>query len=599
MKVHDYDFSGWATKNDLLCSDGRTIRANAFADQDGKKVPLVWNHDHNSPNSVCGHVILENRPEGVYAYAYCNDSEAGDTARELVRHGDISSFSIYANKLKQAGKDVLHGAIKEVSLVFSGANPGARIDVPIVAHGEDVPETEAIIFTGEEIMKGYEIDEELEHAEDDEKTVQDVIDSMTEEQKKVLYFLVGNAVAESEEDDDEAEHSDEYEDEDVVEHSEDFIDEGETEDMKYNVFDNETEHEGTVLTHSDMEAILKDAKSKGSLKEAFLAHAGDDGDVVYSTNKQNYGVNDPSFLFPEAKSLNNPPAWISRPMGWVDVVMNGVSKSPFSRIKSVFADITEDEARAKGYIKGKVKKDEVFSLLKRSTTPQTIYKKQKLDRDDVIDITDFDVVAWIRAEMRVMLNEEIARSILLGDGRQSSDDDKIQEDHIRPIWKDADLFTIKSTISEGATPAATASELIDEAVRARKTYEGSGSPICFTTEDILTEMLLLKDLNGHRIYKSEAEIASAMRVSRIVTVAPMENKTVYKNAEGAYVGAIIVNLNDYKVGADKGGQVSMFDDFDIDYNAQKYLIETRCSGALVKPHSAIALMIKPSTEAQG
>lgn len=599
------DFSGWATKNDLKCSDGRTIRRNAFADQDGSKVPLVWNHDHDSPNSVCGYAILENRPQGVYAYAFCNDTDAGKTAKELVQHGDIDSFSIYANKLKQKNGDVLHGSIKEVSLVFSGANPGAFIDTPIMAHGEDVPEDEAIIFTGETFMdNGYE---ELEHADSDDKTVQDVIDEMTPEQKTVIAYLIGQAVQDAS---DTAKHSDEdlkgfymmgYED--AIAHGDvyypennDTYNKGDN-DMKYNVFDNNVSPRSDVLTHSDMEAIISDAKSHGSLKESFAAFSEevlqhDDG-ISYSTDAQAYGVNDPSFLFPDAKSLNNPPDWIKRDTEWVSGVINDTHHTPFSRIKSMFADITEDEARAKGYIKGNLKKEEVFSLLKRVTTPQTIYKKQKLDRDDILDITDFDIVAWIKGEMRIMLDEEIARAILIGDGRLASSDDKISEDHIRPIWKDADLFTIKYDVTRGATDAATAKNIIDASIRSRKNYKGSGNPTLFTTEDWLTEMLLLEDTIGHKLYASKDALATAMRVSKIVTVPVMEG--IVDTTTNKELIGIIVNLTDYNIGADKGGAVSLFDDFDIDYNQQKYLIETRCSGALIKPYSAIALRIAPKT----
>lgn len=635
--IKDYDFSGWVTKNDLRCSDGRTIRRDAFADQDGTVVPLVWEHDHSSPNNVCGKVVLENRPEGVYGYAYCNGTDAGQNAKACVNHGDIDSFSIYANRLTQTpDRDVLHGSIKEVSLVFAGANPGACIVEPM-AHGENTPSDEATIYTGETFdMK--DVNEHVEHSDEiqDDFDLDGVIDSLNEDQIKAVQILLDSVSNESEveesddEDEDESEemeHADKDEKEktvgDVLDtlseeqlaavefiirqieekanmaHSE--INEGDT-NMKYNVFADG--QEAGFISHSEEASIIASAKShRGSLAEEFkaavdngtLSHAEGDGDITYSTDAQTYGVNDPSFLFPEHKSLNNPPEWIKRDTEWVARVLQGAHHSPFSRIKSQFANITEDEARAKGYIKGNLKKEEVFSLLKRTTSPQTIYKKQKLDRDDILDITDFDVVAWIKGEMRLMLNEEIARAILVGDGRLASDNDKIQEDHIRPIWKDADLFTIKYDVKAQATDAATATELIDAAVRARKTYKGSGNPTCYTTEDWLTEMLLLKDAHGYRMYKSTQELATAMRVNKIVTVPVMENT---KDSAGKALAAIIVNMADYNIGADKGGAVSLFEDFDIDYNQEKYLIETRCSGALTKPYSAIALKID-SSEAAG
>lgn len=569
------DFSGWATRNDLLCADGRTIRRNAFKGNDGQTVPLVWNHQHSEPDNVLGHALLENRDEGVYAYCSFNDTESGQNAKKLVQHGDVRSLSIYANQLKQSGNDVLHGTIRELSLVLAGANPGAFID-SVIAHGSDT-ETGIILGYDENIML-YHSEETDDKKTDDEtktskseETVKDVFDTLTEKQKTVVYALIGQALSDSEE-------SDEDNDEN---------DEGGNKEMKHNVFDRE---EGTenVLTHSQMETIITDAKRYGSLKESFLAHADD------------YGIENIDYLFPDAKTINNQPSFIQREMGWVQKVMSGTHHTPFSRIKSIFADITEDEARARGYIKGKLKKEEVFSLLKRTTTPTTIYKKQKLDRDDVVDITDFDVIAWLKSEMRMMLDEEIARAILVGDGRLSSSDDKINEQNIRPIWTDEDLYTIKSVIdtTAGTTDAAIASEFIDQAVRAMKDYKGSGSPVCFMTESLLTECLLLKDANQRRIYKDVNEIATAMRVSSIVTVPVMEGLTRTSGSDTFTLKAIIVNLSDYNVGADKGGAVNMFDDFDIDYNQQKYLIETRCSGALIKPYSAIALETK-STKASG
>ena len=569
-----FDFSGWATRNNLKCSDGRTIRKDAFKDNNGQKVPLVWNHQHNEPFNVLGHALLENREEGVYAYCAFNDTEAGQNAKRLVEHGDVSALSIYANQLKQHGGDVIHGSIREVSLVLAGANPGAFID-SIICHGEE-SEEEAIIYTGEDISLSHADNEEMKEEkpmEDtkkvenktDNKTVKDVFDTLTEEQKTVVYALIGQALESAGKTDDD---NDEYDDE-------------EDNNMKHNVFDQDEMMQGNVLSHSDMEEIFSDAKRTGSLKESFLAHA-----------VGTYGIDAIDTLFPEPKSMNTPPDFIKRDTNWVAGVINGVHHTPFSRIKSMFANITEDEARAKGYIKGKLKKEEVFTLLKRTTTPTTIYKKQKLDRDDIIDITDFDVVAWIKSEMRMMLDEEIARAILVGDGRLTSDDDHINEANIRPIWKDDDLYTIKTKITVGAaaTDDDKAKAVIKAAVKSRKNYKGSGNPVLYTTEDFLTNCLLLEDTQGYRLYKSEQDVATAMRVSRIVTVPVMENltRTDSESKERTLVG-IIVNLNDYNVGADKGGAVNMFDDFDIDYNQQKYLMETRCSGALIKPYSAIAL----------
>lgn len=567
-----FDFSGWATRNNLKCSDGRTIRKDAFKDNNGQKVPLVWNHQHNEPFNILGHALLENREEGVYAYCTFNDTEAGQNAKQLVEHGDVSALSIYANQLKQHGGDVIHGSIREVSLVLAGANPGAFID-SIICHGEE-SEEEAIIYTGEDISLSHADNEEIKEEkpmEDtkkvenktDNKTVKDVFDTLTEEQKTVVYALIGQAL-ESAGATDENDENDE-----------------EDNNMKHNVFDQDEMMQGNALSHSDMEEIFSDAKRTGSLKESFLAHA-----------VGTYGIDAIDTLFPEPKSMNTPPDFIKRDTNWVAGVINGVHHTPFSRIKSMFANITEDEARAKGYIKGKLKKEEVFTLLKRTTTPTTIYKKQKLDRDDIIDITDFDVVAWIKSEMRMMLDEEIARAILVGDGRLTSDDDHINETNIRPIWKDDDLYTIKTKITVGAsaTDDDKAKAVIKAAVKSRKNYKGSGNPVLYTTEDFLTNCLLLEDTQGYRLYKSEQDVATAMRVSRIVTVPVMENltRTDSESKERTLVG-IIVNLNDYNVGADKGGAVNMFDDFDIDYNQQKYLMETRCSGALIKPYSAIAL----------
>ena len=556
--MEKYDFSGWATRNDIKCSDGRTIRKNAFKDNDGQTVPLVWNHSHNDPANVLGHALLENRDQGVYAYCTFNNSELGQTAKELVEHGDVTSLSIYANKLKQNGGDVIHGAIREVSLVLAGANPGAYID-SVMVHGEESDE-EAVIFTGENISLSHaenepqpeeKIEEEKTMAK--EKTVQDVFNELTEEQKQVVYALIGQALEDAQDEEDEGDY-----------------------EMKQNVFDNDEMNSGNVLSHSDMMDIISDAKRYGSMKDSFLAHT------------QNYGIENVDFLFPDPENVNTPPTFIERDMGWVQKVMSGVHHTPFSRIKSMFADITADEARAKGYIKGNLKKEEVFTLLKRTTTPTTIYKKQKMDRDDVVDITDFDVIAWLKKEMRLMLDEEIARAILVGDGRLSSSDDKINETNVRPILTDEDLYTVKAniTVASNATGSEKAKAFIDEVIRSRKDYKGSGNPTLFTTEDMVTECLLLEDSMGHKLYKSEAELATTLRVKEIVTVEVMEG---VKDKNSHDVAGIIVNLADYNVGADKGGAVNMFDDFDIDYNQQKYLIETRCSGALIKPYSAIAL----------
>ena len=619
MSKKDYDFSGYATKVNMRCSDGRTIRRGAFSGQDGARVPLMWNHNYSSPDNVIGHADLEERDDGMYAYCTFNETESAQTAKIGVRHGDITNLSIYANHLKQVGGDVMHGKIREVSLVLAGANPGATIDDISFAHGDsEADELEAIIYTDEEISLSHsddskkkkpveepeedeekdddeskktseesesesesdeeenEMDEEkkkLQHADDgSEETIQDIIDTMSDKQKEAMYAVIG-AVIEGEGKD--------------VEHS-DFEQEGE--EMKHNVFDVETEEEGQFLSHDDMQVILDDGKRLGSLKEGFLAHADD------------YGIKDIDWLFPEAKNLNTPPDWIKRDTDWVQGVLNGVHKTPFSRIKSMFADIREDEARARGYIKGKRKIEEVFSLLKRTTDPQTIYKKQKLDRDDVIDITDFDVVAWIKAEMRMMLDEEIARAILVGDGRLASSDDKIQESHVRSILNDDELYSIKVpvelTAAETADETVRTKKTIDAVIRSRKNYKGSGNPKFYTTEDFVTDCLLLEDGIGHKLYKTEEELRTALRVSAIVTVPVLEGvkRTDARGVEHDLVG-IIVNLTDYNVGADKGGAVSMFEDFDIDYNQMKYLIETRISGALIKPFSA--LVIELSAKAAG
>lgn len=566
-----FDFCGWATRNDLKCSDGRVIRKDAFKHNDGQKVPLVWNHQHNSQDEVLGHAILKNREEGVYAYCSFNDSDSGKTAKILVQHGDIDALSIYANQLQQQGPNVMHGNIREVSLVLAGANPGAFIE-SVLKHDEESDE-ECIIYTGENIDLAH-ADKEPEKKEEDEKvdnkedkTIGEVFETLTEEQKTAVYAMLGQALK----------HGDEKEDPETNNNDE------EDNTMKHNLFDDETKKDENVLSHDAMETIIADGKRYGSLKESFLAHA------------QEYGIENIDYLFPEAKSLNTPPDFIKREMGWVQKVMSGTHHTPFSRIKSMFADITEDDARAKGYIKGKLKKEEVFSLLKRTTTPTTIYKKQKLDRDDVIDITDFDVVAWLKSEMRMMLDEEIARAILVGDGRLASSDDKINESNIRPIWKDEDLYNIKSTIEvdAAATTDQKAKAFIRACIKSRKNYKGSGDPTLYTTEDVVTDCLLLEDMNGRVIYDTMEKLRTALRVKEIVTVPVMEGLT-RTTTEGDTLNlmGIIVNLADYNVGADKGGAINMFDDFDIDYNQQKYLIETRCSGALIKPFSAISLEMK-------
>jgi HK97 family phage prohead protease len=555
-----YDFSGWATRNNLRCSDGRTIMKDAFKHNDGQTVPLVWNHQHNDPLNVLGHALLKNREEGVYAYCKFNETESGKNAKLLVEHGDVSALSIYANQLKQQGSNVIHGAIREVSLVLAGANPGAFID-SVMSHGEE-SDDEAIIYTGEDISLFHadeKKDKPVDEKSEDEETVADVFNTLTEKQKTVVYAMIGQALEEKEESEDNNNNDDSK---------------GGNKTMKHNVFDKE-DTKKDVLSHSDLEAIFADAKRYGSLKDSVLAH----------------GIEQIDYLFPDAKNVTNTPQFIQRDMGWVQKVMNSVHHTPFSRIKSILADITEDDARAKGYIKGNLKKDEVFTLLKRTTTPTTIYKKQKLDRDDVVDITDFDVVAWLKSEMRMMLDEEIARAILVGDGRLSSSDDKINEQNIRPIWKDDDLYTIKApvTVAANATAYEKAKAFIRAAIKSRKNYKGSGEPTLYTTEDVLTDCLLMEDTTGRIIYDSVSKLATALRVKEIVTVPVMENLSRVDNGTTYNLMGIIVNLIDYNIGADKGGAVNMFDDFDIDYNAQKYLIETRCSGALIKPYSAIAL----------
>lgn len=580
----EYDFSGWATRNNIRCSDGRTILKDAFKHNDGQMVPLVWNHDHNDPLNVLGHALLENRDEGVYAYCTFNDTDAGRNAKALVEHGDVTALSIYANQLKQQGPNVLHGAIREVSLVLAGANPGAFID-SIIRHGEESDE-EAIIYTGENLVLEHSQhtivndknldaikdnftppsgDKKDEKGEKGEKTVQDVFDTLNEEQKTVVYALIGQAL-------------------DGSNQNENNEKEG-NDNMKHNVFDQDQKEKENVLSHADMENIISEGKRYGSLKDSFLAHAAQ------------YGIDQIDFLFPDAKNVTNQPDFIKRDDSYVQKVLRGVHHTPFSRIKSTHANITADEARAKGYIKGHLKKEEVFTLLKRTTTPTTIYKKQKMDRDDIVDITDFDVVAYIKAEMRMMLDEEIARAILVGDGRSTASDDKINEQNIRPIAKDDDLYTIKATVTAAAkaTEDEIAKDFIRTVIKSRKEYKGSGSPTLFTTEDMLTNCLLLEDNNGRIIYDSVDKLATTLRVKEIVPVEVMEGVTRKADTKTLSLMAILVNLNDYYVGADKGGAINMFDDFDIDYNQEKYLIETRISGALVKPYSAIAFELDQAT----
>ena len=608
-----YDFAGWASKNNVRCADGRTIRQDAFKDNDGQTVPLVWQHRHDDPTNVLGHALLMNKPEGMYTMGAFNDSPLAKHCKMLLEHGDITSLSIYANQLQQSGGDVLHGNIREVSLVLAGANPGASIEYVTLAHGEE-SETEADIYMDEALELDVEVEEtpaeelsELAHADEPgtkksesrkdeepmaetadtkEKTVKDVFDTLTEEQKNVVYFMIGKALEDKDGDTEKEEKKDKEEPE-----------------MAHNVFEGDTQR-NDYLTADDYKAIFANAKRTGSLKEAVMAHMGmEDGDVlVHATDEQGaylldhnnqkvrYGVANMDYLFPDYKTLNDMPEFIQRDTEWVNAVMSGAHHTAFSRIKSIFANITMDEARAKGYVKGNAKKEEIFSLLKRTTPPTTVYKKQKLDRDDVIDIVDLDVVAFVKKEMRTMLDEEIARAILVGDGRLTTDDDHISEDCIRPIWKDdATLYTINKVVETGEDDAETAKNFIRQAIKARKDYKGSGNPVLFTTEDMLTEMLLLEDGIGHMLYANQAALATVLRVSRIITVPVMENQTRTVNGHTRTLQGIIVNMKDYNIGADKGGAVNMFDDFDIDYNQMKYLIETRCSGALVKPFSAIVL----------
>lgn len=570
MGTQKWDFSGWATRNDLHCSDGRTIRRDAFKDCDGKTVPIFWNHQHDSVDNVLGHGLLENRPEGVYFYGAFNDDEEGVKARKRVQHGDIRSLSIMANNLKQIGSDVIHGIIREVSLVPAGANPGAFIDI-VMEHGEEVGD--AMIIGYDENLVVYHADElddtnPKDTPKEDDKTLEDIIASMSDDQKTVMYGLVGEALGLNPE-------------EETLEQSEKLG----GKDMKFNVFEGRDKNKTKtgVLMHSDgsevtveeISTIFKDAKRLGSLKDAVLQH----------------GIDQVDYLFPDDRTITTQPTFIQRDMSWVTDVMNSVHHTPFARVKSVFADITEDDARAKGYIKGKMKKEEFFGLIKRRTEPTTVYKKQKMDRDDMIDITDFNIAAWLKTEMRMMLNEELARAYLIGDGRPASSDDHINDQNIRPVAFDDDLFTVHADIevASSATDDDKAKAIIRGVIKNRKLYRGSGNPVMYTTEDVLTDMLLLEDTLGHSLYADETALARKMRVSKIVTVPVMENVT---GKNGNPLIAVVVNMRDYNVGADRGGAVNMFDDFDIDYNQQKYLIETRCSGALTVPYSAMAFEMK-------
>lgn len=629
-----YDFSGYATRNDILCADGRTIRRNAFADQDGKKVPLVFNHLHNDMSQVIGHALLENRKDGVYCYGYLNDTDlAQKVAKKQIQHGDLTAMSIYANHLKQKAGDVLHGIIREVSLVMAGANEGAYIDW-VLEHSDDGDDS-AAIFQPDSFNEDYRI--HLAHSDMDDFDDYDDSDYDDFDDNNDDYddpedddyddgddygddYDDGDDYGDDYDDGDDGDDGDYDDDEEGFEHDDMTIgdvldtlddtqmgavyqligamDEEEDYRMKHNLFDSDTQT-GAFLSHSDEVAIIESAKAVGgygSLRDAYVAHCAslgmDEEDALQHDDvAARYGIDHIEALFPEYKNLNTPPEWIKRDTGWVPKVLNAAHHIPFSRFKSMFANLTEDEARAKGYIKGNMKKEQVFSLLKRTTDPQTIYKKQKLDRDDQIDINDFDVVAWIKSEMRGQLDEEIARAILVGDGRLPSDDDHISEEHVRPIWKDADLFAVKVTITmkAGATDDDRARAFLRANLKARKYYKGSGSPSMFTTDSLLSDVLLLEDGIGRTLYETDTVVATKCRVKEIVPVEIMEGLTDETQGD---LAAIVVSMKDYNVGADKGGAVSMFEDFDIDFNQNKYLIETRCSGALVKPYSALVFSFK-------
>ena len=596
MSKHKYDFCGWATKSNVLCGDGRIIMPDAFAGNNKTKVPLVWNHDHNNPDNVLGHAFLENHKTGVYAYGKFNDTESGQQAKALVDSRDVDSLSIYANKLEQSGNKVLHGDIKEVSLVLAGANPGARIESVIVAHGDDYveSESEAYIYSGEYLMHFDDSKKDKGMAEDNQnknkkpvvktpeegKTVEEILNSFDDDQKAVIGMLLEQQMKEDGVlDDDDSKDDDRSEDDENKKKDDDRSEDDENkkkgDSMKHNIFDG-SDSETNTLTHAETEAIFRDARH-GSLKDSVLAH----------------GITNVEYLFPDAQDSGSGLVPITRQMEWVSKLMGSVHRTPFARVKSTEANLTEDDARARGYIKGKQKKEQVFTLLKRVTTPQTVYKKQKLDRDAVSDITDFDVVSWIKTEMRAMLDEEIARAILVGDGRVSSSDDKISEQNIRPVWTDDPLYSVKAlTVNPTAVAEDDAAKgFIKSAVKARKHYKGSGEPTLYVSEDMLTSCLLLEDKVGRVIYDSIDKLATALRVKEIVSVPVMENleRSVAGETGKRKLDGIIVNPIDYNVGADKGGAVSLFDDFDIDFNAQKYLIETRCSGAMIKPYGAIVM----------
>lgn len=567
VSKRDFDFSGYATRNDLRCSDGRTIRSGAFVDNDGGTVPLVWQHGHNSPDNVLGHALLENRNDGVYCYAKFNNGEQAKTAKELVKHGDVDSLSIFANKLTQRGGDVLHGNIVEVSLVLSGANPGARIDNVSLQHSDGSIEEldEAVIFTGLELSHADETGEDNSKEADvaDEETVADVLNTLTDKQKDAVYYVIGQAIEDAQQDD-----------------TDDTDDTDKEEAMHSNIFEGDDTLKGTddelALAHSAVVDALEDARSHNlsSFKDAFLQHAG------------TYGIDNIEVLFPDARAVTDEPTFIKRRTDWVSGVLNDAKHSPFSRIKSIHADITDDKARALGYTKGNRKKEEVFKLLKRVTTPTTVYKKQKFDRDDLIDITDLNVVAWVKKEMRLMLDEEIARALLISDGRDISSQDKINEENIRPIWKDDSLYAIKILLEKKVV----GEDLVDAIIKSFADYEGTDTPKLYTTQTVVTELLLLKDKIGRRLYETKASLAAALGVSEIVEVPVMKGaaRDTKKNGKADLVG-IIVNLADYTIGADKGGEVNMFDDFDIDFNQFKYLLETRISGALTQPKTAIVI----------
>ena len=657
MPKKHYDFAGWATKNNIRCSDGRTIMHGAFSADNGKRVPLVWNHQHDNVRNVLGHADLEERPEGVYAYCSFNNTEHGQDAKDCVKHGDIVALSIYANQLKQNGANVIHGAIREVSLVLAGANRGAVID-SVLEHGELSDDSAEISFVGygdieihhsdldeqdddyeDEELDSYQEDDEAEENEEDDdenlqhadngeakkeekkdggETVADVMNTLTDKQRKAVAIIIEQAIADSKGDnsmshaDGDAQNDAENDDE-TVEDVYNTLNEKQKKvvnfligealknkdseggsEMKHNVFEG-SENVQNTISHAEIHEICRVGKQMGSLKAA-VDQAYEEGVLEHAEG--DYGINNIDYLFPDAKAMTTEPELIKRDMGWVDDVFNGVHRTPFKRVKSVFADITEDEARAKGYIKGKFKKEEVFTLLKRTTDPQTIYKKQKLDKDDLEDLEDnFNVLPWIKNEMNMMFREEVARAILIGDGRPSSSDDKIQENHIRPIYNDEDLFTVKVPVEvkSGATEDDIARALIKAMVKARKQYKGTGNPTFFTTEDYLTDCLLIENTLGERLYKSEAEVATAMRASKITTVEPMENKTISITNEGRSTSyplmGVLVNLTDYNVGAKNGGKTDFFEDFDIDFNQQKYLYEARMSGALKKPFSAISFYL--------